>query len=123
MFWSKKVVSTQWVFLLTFLFSEASPAVMINYQLKLLHIAATLHLEHSGFAHTPTSLPAVLFPSSSSTPSLLQSSLRDTLQVLVGGRIEVLRTRVDTVYGWTLGKGHKFTLASQTQPQLLLDLK
>lgn len=84
--------------------SGGSAARLENYKQKLLHIAASLQLEHQGHSHT---LPV---PESSSTPSStpsstlspLQSSLREALQQLVGGRAEALRTGVHTVYGWTL---------------------
>ncbi|XP_051262606.1 FAST kinase domain-containing protein 4 [Dicentrarchus labrax] len=79
-----------------------SPSQAENYRLKLLHIAATLKLEHLDSSDSKCSLSALPVLASSSVLSPLQSSLIEALQDFVGERREALRTRVDTVYGWTI---------------------
>ncbi|XP_061771709.1 FAST kinase domain-containing protein 4 [Nerophis ophidion] len=85
--------------------SEGSLHRAENYRLKLLHLAATLHLEHPESpetAGTSSIMNAVPHTASSSSPSSLQSSLREALHTLVDGRAELYRIGVNTVYGWTI---------------------
>lgn len=84
----------------------SSPVRMDSYRLKCLHIAATLHLEHSASSEIATSL-LLTTEARSSLPSPMQTSLRMALESLVGEKTETLRVGVDTIYGWTIGKEAK----------------
>ena len=84
--------------------ASASPTRVENCRLKLLHIAATLQLEHPGSTEADAALSGLVnFTPASPTVSPLQRALRESLQGLVLGRSTALRTAVDAVYGWTLG--------------------
>ncbi|XP_077384104.1 FAST kinase domain-containing protein 4 [Festucalex cinctus] len=80
--------------------SVGSPVRVENYRLKLLHLAATLHLENP--ESSPPLVDHLPVPASTSPLSALQISLREALDTLVDNRKEMLRTGVGTVYGWTI---------------------
>ncbi|KAM6968244.1 FAST kinase domain-containing protein 4 [Aplochiton taeniatus] len=104
--------------------SEGSPSRVENYRLKLLHILASLQLEHPGSSETPSSLPhmpQVSAPVRKSPLSPLQTGLRGTLESLVGGRKEALRTGVHTLYGWTIDG--ELVVDCENKPMDLLSLR
>ncbi|XP_077433132.1 FAST kinase domain-containing protein 4 [Vanacampus margaritifer] len=80
--------------------SDASPVRVEYYRLKLLHLAATLHLENPESSAPRVNVLPV--PAGTAPLSALQSSLREALDTLVDKRNEMLRTGVRTVYGWTI---------------------
>lgn len=89
--------------------TEASPVRVESYRLKLLHLFSTLHLEHPGSSDSDTP-PALMAPNVSANISPLQTSVREALQNLVGEQTKAVRTGVDTVFGWTIGKATKVRL-------------
>ncbi|KAJ7985636.1 hypothetical protein DPEC_G00354120 [Dallia pectoralis] len=103
--------------------SEGSQSRVENYRLKLLHIAATLQLEH------PESWSSALLPEDMLLPSPqcqnsplspMQTGLRAALENIVGGRLEALRTGVRTVYGWTIDG--ELVVDSESKPINLVNL-
>ncbi|XP_019729218.1 protein TBRG4 [Hippocampus comes] len=79
--------------------SDGSPIRGENYRQKLLHVAATLHLEHPESSPSCTDALPILTSTSPITP--LQSSLRESFGTLER-RNGMHRIGVSTVYGWTI---------------------
>ncbi|XP_055083558.1 FAST kinase domain-containing protein 4 [Periophthalmus magnuspinnatus] len=105
-------------------FTDASPARRDNYRLKLLHVAATLQLEHPESFNTQpfqNVLDALRHQSPSSHLSPLQTSLRQILHILVDSRTDALRVGVDTVYGWTIDG--EIVVDNDNKPVSLLPFK
>ncbi|KAK7886372.1 hypothetical protein WMY93_025993 [Mugilogobius chulae] len=103
--------------------TDSSPARRENYRLKLLHIAATLQLEHPGSFNTDISQSALdaLPHQSPSSLSPIQTSLRETLHILVDGRAEALRVGVNTVFGWIVDG--EIVVDSDNKPVNLMSFK
>uniref|UniRef100_A0AAY5KQJ0 FAST kinase domain-containing protein 4 n=1 Tax=Esox lucius TaxID=8010 RepID=A0AAY5KQJ0_ESOLU len=99
------------------------PCAFSTVQNQLLHITATLQLEHpeSWSSTLPTgamSLPPSLGRDSPLSP--LQTGLRGALENIAGGRAEALRTGVNTVYGWTIDG--ELVVDSESKPIDLINL-
>ncbi|XP_062841421.1 FAST kinase domain-containing protein 4 [Trichomycterus rosablanca] len=80
--------------------TDGGGARAANYTLKLLHIATSAQLE-SGI-RASTVLPSLPEKVSKPNQTAVQSSLYKALQVLTENNANVLRTEVNTVYGWTV---------------------
>ncbi|XP_038832966.1 FAST kinase domain-containing protein 4-like [Salvelinus namaycush] len=103
--------------------SEGSLSRVENYRLKLLHIIATLQLEHPESLSSTLPTEAMLLPSTlgrDSPLSPLQTGLKGALDNLVGGKAEALRTGVNTVYGWTIDG--ELVVDSENKPMDLVTL-
>lgn len=104
--------------------TDSLPARRENYRLKLLHICATLQLEHPGSLKTEVTQNALYAAQNhapSSTLSPLQTNIREILHTLVNGKTDALRTGVDTVYGWTIDG--EMAVDSDNKPLSLLSFK
>ncbi|XP_029479091.2 FAST kinase domain-containing protein 4-like [Oncorhynchus nerka] len=103
--------------------SEGSLSRVENYRLKLLHIIATLQLEHPESLSSTLPTEAMLIPSTLgqvSPLSPLQTGLKGALDNLVGGKAEALRTGVNTIYGWTIDG--ELVVDSENKPMDLVTL-
>ncbi|XP_021412973.2 FAST kinase domain-containing protein 4 [Oncorhynchus mykiss] len=103
--------------------SEGSLSRVENYRLKLLHIIATLQLEHPESLSSTLPTEAMLLPSTlgrDSPLSPLQTGLKGALGNLVGGNSEALRTGVNTIYGWTIDG--ELVVDSENKPMDLVTL-
>ncbi|XP_041737477.1 FAST kinase domain-containing protein 4 [Coregonus clupeaformis] len=103
--------------------SEGSLSRVENYRLKLLHIIATLQLEHPESPSSTLPTEAMLLPSTlgrGSPLSPLQTGLKGALDNLVGGKAEALRTGVNTIYGWTIDG--ELVVDSENKPMDLVTL-
>lgn len=104
--------------------AASAPTRREDNRLKLLHIAATLQMEHPGSFNTETSQSAqtaLAHADPSSALSPLQSNLREILPSLVDNKADALRVGVDTVYGWNIDG--EIVVDSDNKPVTLLSFK
>lgn len=101
-----------------------APTRRENYRLKLLHIAASLQLEHPGSFDTQASqsvLAAIAHEGPHSALAPVQTTLREVLHILVGDRKDALRVGVETIYGWRIDG--EMVVDSENKPVSLTSFK
>lgn len=96
----------------------STPVRTENYRLKLLHIAASGHLESLGVSSVRPTIHLPAPQAKAPTLTSLQSSLHTVLQSMTSNCPTALRTDVNTVYGWTVDA--EVVVDSENKP---IDLK